>query len=253
MQTIALEKDGQGTVTPIGIEVLRRVIGKTVSKLLKADVDETDGVRQNCGGQEDDIVAAIQGATKIYGLTSTECMLQIDASNAFDNREWYLHNAQFICPKIHCYLMNAYQKAARPFIRKGRKLQSQEGTIQEDNIARGYNAIGMKHLMDRLDRRKIVLEWFADEVECLSEILPVKKWWDQINEFGRNYGYFPKASKCRLICKSEEIATEAKRIFGKNRKEQHSNRTETFGSRYRWNTTLQEVRRGQKQNLEKTS
>ena len=150
--TIALDKDGQGAVRPIGIgEVLRRVIGNTISKLLKADVCEAVGVRQTCGGQVGGIEAAIHAATKIYGLSSNRCMLQIDASNVFNNmnRELSLHNAQIICPKIHCYLMNTYQKAARLFIGRGMELESQEGTTKGDNIAMAYYAIGMKPLMDR--------------------------------------------------------------------------------------------------------
>ena len=79
-------------------------------------------------------------------------MLQIDASKAFNdmNRELSLHNAQFVCPTIHRYLVNTYQNAARLFIGKGMEFESQVGTTQGDNIAMAYYAIGMKPLMDRL-------------------------------------------------------------------------------------------------------
>ena len=176
-RTIALDMDGQGGVRRIGIrEVLRRVIGKTVSKLLKADVCGASGVRQTCGGQEGGIEVAIYAATKISGSASTECMLQIKASNDFNNmnRELSLDNAQFICPKIHCYLMNTHQKPAGLFIGKGLELESQEGTTQGDNIAKAYYAIGMKPLMDRLEGENIVQEWFADDAASLGEFLPVK-------------------------------------------------------------------------------
>ena len=86
---------------PIGIgEILGRVIGKTVSKFLNADVCEAVGVRQTCTGQEGGIEAAIHAATI---LASADCTLQKVASNAFNNmnRELSLHNAQFVCPKIH--------------------------------------------------------------------------------------------------------------------------------------------------------
>ena len=44
-RTIELDKDSKGIVKLIGIgEILRRVIGKTVSKLLKADKCEAVGV-----------------------------------------------------------------------------------------------------------------------------------------------------------------------------------------------------------------
>ena len=35
----------------------------------------------------------------------------------------------------------------------------------------------------------------------------------KLNDFGPKYGYFPKASKYWLICKTEEIANKARRIF----------------------------------------
>ena len=48
--------------------------------------------------------------------------------------------------------------------------------------------------MDKFDGEKIVPEWFADDAACPSELLPVKKLWDQLNEFGPKKDYFPKAS-----------------------------------------------------------
>ena len=165
---------------------------------MKADVCEAVGVRQTCAGQEGVIEAAIHAATKVYGLASTDCIIQIDASNAFNNknRELSLRNAQFVCHKIHRYLVNTYQNAARLFIGKGMELESQEGTTQGDNIAMAYYAIGMKPLMERLEGTDTIQEWFADDAACLGELLPVKKWWDKLNDFGPKYGYFPNASKC---------------------------------------------------------
>ena len=64
-RTIGLDKGGLSAVRPIGTEeVLRRVIGKTFSKLLKANVFEEVGVRQTWGGQEGGIEAAIHQAAK---------------------------------------------------------------------------------------------------------------------------------------------------------------------------------------------
>ena len=97
-RTIALDKGGQDAVRPIGIgEILRKFIGKTRSKLLRVDVCEAVGVRQTRSGQENGSEAAFTAATKIDGLLSIECMLQIDASNAFKsmNREIIPHNAHF--------------------------------------------------------------------------------------------------------------------------------------------------------------
>ena len=78
-------------------------------------------------------------------------MLQIDASNAFNNMKrefiptqrsihlsknpldrWFLPSKAM---DIQSYLMNTYQKAARLFIGRGTELESQESTTQGDNIA----------------------------------------------------------------------------------------------------------------------
>ena len=109
--------------------------------------------------------------------------------------------------------MNTYQKAARLFIGRDKELESQEGNTQGDIIATAYCAIGIKPLVDRLEGKNIVQWWFADDASCLAELLPSKEWWDQIKDFGPKYCYFPNASRTWLICKSEKIANEAKRVF----------------------------------------
>ena len=76
-----------------------------------------------------------------------------------------------------------------------------------------YYAIGIKSLMDRLEETDIIQEWFTDDAACLGELLHIKKWWDRNNDLGPKYGYFPNASKCWLICKTEEIANKARRIL----------------------------------------
>ena len=72
---------------------------------------EAVGERQACAGQGDGIEAAVHAATKVYGSPSTSFMQQLDASITFIymNRELSLHNAQFVCPKFHRYLMNSAQ------------------------------------------------------------------------------------------------------------------------------------------------
>ena len=101
-RTISLDKGGVDAVRPIGIgEILRKFIRKTRSKLLRVDVCEAVGVRQTRSGQENGSEAAFTAATNTDGLLSIECMLQIDASNAFKsmNREIIPHNAHFMCLK----------------------------------------------------------------------------------------------------------------------------------------------------------
>ena len=139
-------------------EVLRRVIGKTFSKLLKADVFEEVASDKPAVDKKVALKLLSTRLQKIYGLPSTECLLQTDTSNALNSmsRERSLHNAQFICPKVYYDLMITYQEAARLFTRKGMELDLQEGTTQRDNIAMAYYAIGMKALMERLEAETIV-------------------------------------------------------------------------------------------------
>ena len=59
-----------------------------------------------------------------------------------------------------------------------------------------YYVIAMTSLMDRLEGENIVQEWLGDDAASLGELLPVKKWRDQINYFGPKYGYVPKVFKC---------------------------------------------------------
>ena len=42
----------------------------------------------------------------------------------------------------------------------------------------------------------------------------LKKWWDDLNQYGPAYGYFPKASKTVLILKNPELLERAKEMFG---------------------------------------
>ena len=122
----------------IGVgEILRRVIGKTVSKLLKTDVCEANGVRQTCTWQEGGIESTILAATKVYGLASTDCKLQKDASNTFNTmiRELSLHNAQFVCPKINRYLVNTHRMQHACSLGKEWSLNRRKAVLKETQWA----------------------------------------------------------------------------------------------------------------------
>ena len=87
---------------PIGVgEVLRRIIGKMVAKVVKEDVTKSVGSLQVCAGHEAGSEAAIHAIRNI-SQDETEAVLLIDAANAFNsiNREAFLHNAKVICPSF---------------------------------------------------------------------------------------------------------------------------------------------------------
>ena len=86
---------------PIGVgEVLRRVIGKMVAKVVKEDVTKSVGSLQVCAGHEAGSEAAVHAIRNIFSQDEAEAVLLIDAANAFNciNREAFIHNAKIICP-----------------------------------------------------------------------------------------------------------------------------------------------------------
>ena len=71
-------------VRPIGVgEVVRRVIGRAVLQLLKAEILRATGTSQLCSGQPGGIEAAIHAALSVYEDPDVEAVLMVDATNAF--------------------------------------------------------------------------------------------------------------------------------------------------------------------------
>ena len=103
--------DKEPGVRPIGIgKILRRVIGKIVMKLLKRDVLRATGSLQPCAGQDAGSEPTIHAVYEMFNKESTEAVLMVDASNAFNaiNREAFLHNTKILCPAISTYVNNCY-------------------------------------------------------------------------------------------------------------------------------------------------
>ena len=99
---IPLDK-GNGDVRPIGVgEVVRRIIGKCVTKVTKQDIIEASGSLQVCAGQKSGSEAPIHALHNIFEADNTDAVLLIDASNAFNslNRAAALHNVRILCPTV---------------------------------------------------------------------------------------------------------------------------------------------------------
>ena len=91
---IPLDK-GNGEVRPIGVgEVIRRIIGKCVTRVAKQDVINASGAMQVCAGQKSGGEAAIHAMRSIFKADETDAALLVDASNAFNslNRVAALNN-----------------------------------------------------------------------------------------------------------------------------------------------------------------
>ena len=82
---IPLDK-GNGEVRPIGVgEVIRRIIGKCVTRVAKQDVINASGAMQVCAGQKSGGEAAIHAMRNIFEADETNAALLVDSSNAFNS------------------------------------------------------------------------------------------------------------------------------------------------------------------------
>ena len=64
-------------------EVIRRIIGKCVTRVAKQDVINASGAMQVCAGQKSGGEAAIHAMRNIFEADETDAALLVDASNAF--------------------------------------------------------------------------------------------------------------------------------------------------------------------------
>ena len=98
---ISLDKDPG--VHPIGIgEVLRRIVGKVISRHAAKEIKEAAGPLQTCAVHGAGAEVAIHSMKYIFEAEGTDAILLIDASNAFNrlNRAAAMHNIQITCPEI---------------------------------------------------------------------------------------------------------------------------------------------------------
>ena len=124
-------------IRPIGIgETFRRIVGKTLSWVLKNDIQEAAGPLQVCEGVKSGAEAAIHFIREQFEMDAAEAVIMADASNAFNslNRNVMIHNLQVICPEISTVTINMYRKPIRLFV-NGTEIVSMEGTTQGDNLA----------------------------------------------------------------------------------------------------------------------
>lgn len=151
-------------VRPIGVgEVLRKIIGKAVLKVVTSDVQEAVGGIQLCVGQASGCEAGVHLMRKLYDDDDVEGILLVKASNAFNNlnRQMALHNIQIICPAIATILLNTYRNNTSLFI-DGETIHSCEGKTQGDPLAMYMYALGTIPLIESLPE-VIQQIWFADD------------------------------------------------------------------------------------------
>ena len=158
--------DKKPGVWPIGIgEVLRRIVGKAILRILRDDITEAVGSLQLCAGHDGGVEAAIHAMTSIFKDDECEGVLLADAPNAFNtlNREACLQNVQHLCPAMAPIVINTYRHPAYLFV-GGECILSSEGTTQGDPMARPMYTIGTIPLLLRsIATAGTMQAWFADD------------------------------------------------------------------------------------------
>ena len=208
---IPLDK-GNGEVRPIGVgEVIRRIIGKCVTKVMKQDILESSGSLQVCAGHKSGSEAAVHAMNSLFQHKDTDAVLLVDESNAFNslNRAAALHNIRVVCRAVATFAINTYRASARLFVTGGKELVSAEGTMQGDPLAMCLYALSLQPLISRLQTVSQAKQcWFADDATGCGSIQNNKAWWDELTVAGPDLGYYPNAGKCWLVTKpdKEEIA-----------------------------------------------
>ena len=150
---------------PIGIgETFRRIISKSIAAVVKDDICQCAGSLKVCAGQEGGSEAAIHAMRSIFQADESDCVLLVDAKNAFNtlNRNATLHNSRIICPALSTILINTYRVAINMYVIGGETIQSVEGTTQGDPLAMAMYAIGTVPLISSLAGicKQV---WFADD------------------------------------------------------------------------------------------
>ena len=211
--------DKKPGVRPIGIgEVIRRIIGKAVSWLLKEEIKEAAGPLQTCAGHKGGSEAAIHAMKEIFSQEDTDGVILVDASNAFNrlNRKAAMHNLRITCPALSTYVINIYRHEARLFVTGGEELASMEGTTQGDNLAMAFYAISTANIITstRFTCPGVKQVWLADDASGAGEISALNEWYREIKVLGEKYGYYVNEKKSWLILKNPSKLNNAKAIFG---------------------------------------
>ncbi|XP_065918834.1 uncharacterized protein [Dysidea avara] len=205
---IALDKNPG--VRPIGVcEVMRRIVAKAVLVILRDDIQEAAGSHQLCAGQLSGAEAAVHAVRKVFEEGSTEAVLLVDASNAFNslNRLVALHNIRQLCPPLSTILINIYRSPASLLV-SGEVILSEEGTTQGDPLAMPMYALATVPLINQL-HGTVDQVWYADDACACGSIQDLLIWWNQLCIKGPAFGYFVNAPKTWLVSKERfhSIAT----------------------------------------------
>ena len=204
-------------VRPVGVgEVVRRIVGKAALRVISADLKRVAGSDQLCVGQRAGIESAIHDLRHSFNASNEQCLLQIDAENAFNNlnRCLLLRNIEMICPLLKVVLLNIYREDAFLPV-SGELLYSSEGLTQGDNLAMAAFGANTLPLILRLKEQltaPVLQKWYADDANATGELPALREFLDLLTVVGPSYGYRVNPSKCWLVVHPGKLE-EAKRTF----------------------------------------
>ena len=156
--------------------------------------------------------AAVHEARTLFEDNETDCILLVDAENAFNNlnRQVALHNIQVLCPIVAKFAINLYRGANSPFTGNN-ELSGEEGVTQGDPFSMIFYGLSVIPLIYS-HGIKCRTAWFADNSRGGGKLFGVNAWLNFLSAEGPAHGYCPKAEKTYLIVK-ESLVNEAKTMF----------------------------------------
>ena len=201
---------------PVGIgEILRRIIGKCIMEITKFDVKDATGNLQVCAGHQAGGEAAIHAMRKIFEDEGCEAVLLVDASNAFNtiNREAMLHNISIKCRPLSQYVKNTYGTPSEMYVTGStektlrKKIISSEGTTQGDPTAMSMYAIGISVLQTKINHKDTHVKHvgYADDIAGAGKLMHLRQWWEEMQQLGPTFGYYPNAKKSWVIAKPDKV------------------------------------------------
>ena len=128
---------------PIGVgEVMRRIVGKSISWCLGPEIQKAAGPLQVSAGVKGGSEAAIHAMKEIYDREHTDAVILVDTENAFNrlNRKAALYNMQYLCAPFATVLIST---PSRLFITNGGEIKSTKGTTQGDTLAMQFYGISI--------------------------------------------------------------------------------------------------------------
>ncbi|CAB0015791.1 unnamed protein product [Nesidiocoris tenuis] len=203
-------------VRPIGVgEMLQRILAKTMALLTAEDLKEACGSDQLAAGTKSGIEGAIHAMEEIFAEEDQECLLLVDAANAFNtmSRPLAIWNARILWPRCAKFLFNTYRGFPVVLFRQSEiTLHSQEGTTQGDPLGMLMYSVGTLPLIKSLKTNRWVQNWYADDSSCCGKLRDVRQWFNLLQEQGPRWGYYAEPEKSYLVVKPG-FETEANQIF----------------------------------------